>query len=168
QLEEIDQALLAFSDNDNRRVSNAVGLDGARWFEAVTTALQTPIEAPDYPGVRFAVQCTDIAAAVAAVARSNGRMFAAFAWRGTEGERVITRWRPEQFVEISARNVSRANPWAGIPGCIYFGNSAKDASGEGVTYFLGGVRGLDDRLCKRADMRGIEDQNGHTPPALRV
>ena len=25
----------------------------ARWFDAVATALQTPIEAPDYPGVRF-------------------------------------------------------------------------------------------------------------------
>ena len=29
---------------------------------------------------------------------------------------MIARWRPEQFVEISARDVARANPWAGIPG----------------------------------------------------
>src|ERR1700674_522312 len=149
QLDEIDQALLAFSSGDNRRVSDKVGLDSARWFEAVTTALQTPIEAPEYPGIRFAVQCADIAGAVSTLARSNGRMLAALAWRGTEGDRVIARWRPEQFVEISARDVARSNPWAGIPGCVYFGKSAKAADEGGATYFLGGVRGLDDRLCQR-------------------
>ena len=170
QLDEIDQALLAFSSGDNRRVSDAVGFDGARWFDAVTTALQTPIETPDYPGVRFAVQCADIAGAVATLARSNGRMLAALAWRGTEVERVIARWRPEQFVEISARDVARANPWAGHSGLHLlrrFGQDA-DANDEGATYFLGGVRGLDDRLCKRADMRGIADDNGHAPLALRL
>ncbi len=36
QLDEIDQALLAFSTGDNRRVSDAVGIDSARWFDAVT------------------------------------------------------------------------------------------------------------------------------------
>ena len=51
QLDEIDQAVLAFSTGGNRRVSDAVGIDGARWFDAVSTALQTPIETPDYPGV---------------------------------------------------------------------------------------------------------------------
>jgi hypothetical protein len=39
---------------------------------------------------------------------------------------------------------------------------------ESMTYYLGGIRGLDDRLCKRADMRGIIDDNGHTAPALRL
>ena len=169
QLDEIDHALLAFSTGDNRRVSDAVGIDSGRWFDAVTTALQTPIETADYPGVRFAVQCADIAGAVSTLARANGRMLAALAWRGTEVDRVIARWRPEQFVEISARNVARTNPWSGIPGCVYFG-SAKDAdvNEEGTTYFLGGVRGQDDRLCRRADMRGIVDDNGHTPLALRL
>jgi hypothetical protein len=28
---------------------------------------------------------------------------------------VIARWRPEQFVEVSARDIARSNPWAGIP-----------------------------------------------------
>src|ERR1700682_1320861 len=156
QLEEIDQALVAFSSGDNRRVSDNVGLDSGRWFEAVTTALQTPIEAPEYPGIRFAMQCADIAGAVSTLARSNGRMLAALAWRGTEVERVIARWRPEQFVEISARDVTRLNPWAGIPGCIYFGKSAKDANDEGGgIYFLGGARGVAHRLCPRPDMRGL-------------
>ncbi len=75
----------------------------------------TPIETPDYPGVRFTVQCADIASAVATLARSNGRMLATLSWRGTEVERVLSRWRPEQFVEISARNIARANPWAACP-----------------------------------------------------
>src|ERR1700682_1965190 len=102
KLEEIDQALVAFSSGDNRRVSDNVGLDSGRWFEAVTTALQTPIDAPEYPGILFTMQCADIAGAVSTLARSNGRMLAALAWRGTEVERAIARWRPEQFVEISA------------------------------------------------------------------
>ena len=170
QLDEIDQALLAFSTGGNRRVSDAVGIDGARWFDAVGTVLKTPIETPDYPGVSFAVQCADIAGAVSTLARANGRMLTALAWRGTEVDRVIARWRPEQFVEISARNLARANPWSGIPGCVYFGNSAMDADAnkEGAAYFLGGVRGQDDRICRRADMRGIVDDNGHLPLALRL
>jgi hypothetical protein len=166
QLKEIDDAVRAFSNGENRRVTDALGFDAAAWFDAVTTALQTPVEAPDYPGSRFALQCADVAGAVAALARSNGRMLASLAWRGTEVDRVIARWRPEQFVEISARDIARANPWAGIPGCIYFGARASDS--ESATYYLGGIRGLDDRLCKRADMRGIADENGHTPPAFRL
>ena len=133
----------------------------------MTTALQAPVETPDYPGVLFAVQCADIAAAVSTLARSNGRMLAALAWRGTEVERVIARWRPEQFVEISARNIARANPWSGIPGCIYFG-AGRGHERRGATYFLGRVRGQDDRLCMRADMRGIVDDSGHTPPVFRL
>jgi hypothetical protein len=169
QLDELDQALFAFSTGDNRRVSDAVGIDSARWFDAVATALQAPIETPDYPGVLFTVQCADIAGAVSTLARANGRMLAALSWRGTEVDRVIARWRPEQFVEISARSVARANPWSGIRGCVYFA-SAKDADAneERTTYFLGGARGQDDRLCKRADMRGIVVDNGHTPLALRL
>ena len=57
-------------------MTDAVGFDAAGWFDAVTIALQTPIETPDYPGHRFALQCADVAGAVAALARSNGRMLA--------------------------------------------------------------------------------------------
>ena len=128
QLKDIDAALQSFSSRDNRRVSEVVGFDSAAWFAAVNTALQTPIEAPDYPGRRFALQCADIAAAVAALARSNGRMLPLLAWRGTSIDRVVARWTQDQFVEISARDIARANPWAGIPGCIYLGSRPGDAT----------------------------------------
>ena len=49
-------ALLRFSGGDNRRVTEKVRLDGARWLGAVARALDTPVEAPDYPGRRFRVQ----------------------------------------------------------------------------------------------------------------
>ena len=168
QLESIDQALLAFSSGENRRVTDKVGFDAAAWFDAVTTALKTPIEAADYPGHRFALQCGDIRDAVAALARSNGRMLAALAWRGTEVQRVIARWRPEQFVQVSARDIARANPWAGIPGCIYLGASPEHENADATTYFIGGVRGLDDRLCRRADMRGLADAKDDASAARRV
>ena len=151
QLGVLDDALRAFSSADNRRVSDAVGFDAAAWYDAVNAALRTPVEATDYPGHRFALQCADIARAVATLARADGRMLASLAWRGTEPDRVIARWRPEQFVEVSARDIARSNPWAGIPGCIYFNAGASNA------YYLGGLRGLDDRLCQRPELRGASD-----------
>jgi len=150
ELDDIDQALVRFSTADNRRVTERVGLDGARWLDAVVNALATPVETAEYPGHRFRVQCADIAAAVNAVARSNGRMLAALAWRGTEVDRVVERWRPDQFVEVSPRQVARANPWSGLPGCVYLGASAQAGA---QTYFVGGTRGMDERLCTRDEMR---------------
>jgi len=161
QLGEIDNALLAFSSADNRRVSAAVGLDSARWFDAVATALRTPVESSDYPGVRFTVQCVDIAGAVSTLARSKARMLSTLAWRGTEVERVLSRWRPDQFVEISARSIARSNPWSGLPGCIYLGKS-DEADGfdhDSTTYFLSGMRGQEDRLCRRAELSGVALQD---------
>jgi hypothetical protein len=152
RLEEIDRALLLFSSMENARVSERVGLDGERWAKAVTAALQAPIETAEYPGRRFSVQCNDIATAVLALSRSGGRMLATLAWRGTEVDRVTARWRPDQVVEVSARQLARANPWSGIPGCVYLGHFARSGA---PMYYLGGARGLDDRLCERDDMRGV-------------
>ena len=165
QLKDIDDALRAFSSGENRRVSDVVGFDAAAWLDAVATALRAPIEAPEYPGHTFALQCADVPGAVATLARSNGRMLASLAWRGTEVDRTIARWRPEQYVEISARDFARANPWAGIPGCIYVG--AREGAPAAATYYLGSIRGLDDRLCTRDDMRGIA-AGQHAPPAARL
>ena len=168
QLAEIDEALLLFSSGENRRVTDPVGFDSLRWFDAVAAVLRTPVETPDYPGQPFAVQCSDVAGAVARLARSNGRMLSALAWRGTEVERAMVRWRPDQFVEVSARELARANPWAGIPGCIYFANASEDAGEDAATYYVGGVHGLDDRLCRRPEMRGVAASTGQRPPALRL
>src|SRR5947207_14311849 len=46
QLEEMDGALARFSTGANRRVTDAVGLDAARWFIALQAALQTAVETP--------------------------------------------------------------------------------------------------------------------------
>ena len=46
QLARLDDALLAFSTQANRRVVDAVGIDVARWGEAVADALRTPVESP--------------------------------------------------------------------------------------------------------------------------
>ena len=94
-------------------------------------------------------------------------MLASLAWRGTEVDRVIARWRPEQYVEVSARDIARANPWAGIPGCIYLGTPRGDTE-DATTYYLGGMRGQDERLCARADLRGIADADDRAPPARRI
>ena len=167
QLQTIDRALAVFSGIDNRRVSDVVAFDAGRWFDAVTVALRTPIETPEYPDQRFVLRCEDIAAAVAALARSDGRILAAFAWRGTEVGRVVAAWRPEQFVEIAARGLGRTNPWAGIPGCIYLG-ALQSAGNDAKTYFAAGARGIEDLVCARAEMRGISAEDAQRSPALAI
>ena len=164
QLADLDDELLRFSTGANRRVSVAVGFDALRWFEAVRDALRLPVEASDYPGRTFTVQCSDIAGAAAMLSRSDGRMLSALSWRGTEVARVISRWRPEQFVEISARQVARANPWRGLPGCIFMGNSAPNGALAVPAYFVTGSRPAETALCARPEMYEAADRGQAAPP----
>src|SRR5215831_7987804 len=121
QMNEIDAALLRFSSRANPRVEHRVGLDPARWFAAAVEALATPVEPADAPGRRFQVRCADLVAALETLHRSDSAILDTLAWRGTEGSATIARWRPEQEMQITAREVTRRNPWGGVPGCIYLG-----------------------------------------------
>ena len=168
QLSDLDGELLRFSTGANRRVSEAVGFDALRWFDAVGVAMQLPIEAPEYPGHRFTLQCADIAAAAATLARADGRMLAALSWRGTEVNRVVARWRPDQFVEVSAREVARANPWQGLPGCIFMGNSAAPGNGPVPAYFVSSARAVDAGLCTRPEVFAATGHEGETVPPIAI
>lgn len=145
----LDRALARFSGSDNRRVSEPVGFDAERWFDAAAHALHTPVEAPEYPGRRFELRCADLAAAANALARSDGRMLDTLAWRGTAVAQVLARWRPDQFVEISSVQVARDNPWGGLPGCVYLGGAA-----SAPAYFVAPTRGDTHRLCALPAMAG--------------
>ena len=163
RLADLDADLARFSGGANRRVSEPVGFDSARWFEAVELTLKSPIEAPDYPGHKFTVQCADLATAAAMLARSDGRMLATLSWRGTEVERVTSHWRPEQFVEISARQIARSNPWRGLPGCVFMGDSR--AGAQAHVYFVTAARAAESQLCTRPEMHGdAEERNGTALP----
>ena len=168
QVEELDDALVRFSTGANRRVTDAVGLDAARWFIALQATLQTAVETPDYPGRRFSVQCADIASAVAMLSRGDGRMLAALAWRGTVVERTLATWRPEQYVDISARQIARRNPWSGLPGCVYIGNSAPHRDVALPAYFVTGTRRADAELCSRPAMYGFigDDPQAKAPEPI--
>jgi hypothetical protein len=164
QIEELDAALLRFSTGENPRVSGAVGFDAKRWFDALSVTLQVPVETPEYPGRKFSVSCGDLASAVATLARADGRMLAALAWRGTVVDKAMARWRPEQYVEISARQVARGNPWAGLPGCIYMGNAGADANVVVPAYFVTGARSAEVRLCNESAMLGVAADRVVTQP----
>ena len=168
QLAELDAALERFSSGANRRVTEAVGFDARRWFAAVRSTLRAPAESPEYPARRFAVKCADIAQAVTTLTRANSRMLDALAWRGTEVQRVVSRWRPDQFVEISPRQVARANPWGGIAGCIYLGDSGADEASYAPAYFVNQTRGIAEWLCGTPEMRGAPSATAAatTPTAL--
>lgn len=162
QLADLDDELLRFSTGAERRVSEAVGFDSARWFAAVGVALQLPIEAAEYPGHKFTLQCADIASAAAMLARGNGRMLSVLSWRGSEVARTISHWRPEQFVEVTARQVARANPWQGLLGCLFMGNTAAAGELPVPAYFVTALRAPDERLCTRAEMFMAAEDQGET------
>jgi hypothetical protein len=165
ELKQLDNALERFSTGANRRVSDPVGLDVHRWIDAVATALRTPVEAPEYPGRHFVVQCADVAGAVAMLVRSDARMLDALAWRGTEVPQTIARWRADQWVEVSGRQLARANPWSGIPGCIYMG---ADAAAPAPTYFITAAHGISERVCAEPAMRGDVGTSVVATPAVGI
>ena len=154
QLAELDQALARMSAGGNRRVVDAVGFDAVRWAEAARAALHTAVETPEYPGRRFNVRCSDLASAAASLARANGRMLATLAWRGTEVDHAIADWRPDQYVEISARQVARANPWGGVHGCVYLLNGGSDGNEALPAFFVKSTRAANERVCKQTAVAG--------------
>ena len=143
----LDDALLAMSAAGNRRVVDPVGFDLARWTQAVRVALATPIETPHYPGRRFFVRCADLASAAASLSRDRGRMLDALAWRGSEVERALAAWRPDQYVQISGRQFTRSNPWDGLPGCLFLLDAAADDHDAAPAYFVRTARSASDRVC---------------------
>jgi len=166
EIDALDAALLRFSSGAKRRVTDAVGFDASRWFDALQSTLQIPVETPEYPGRKFTVQCADIVDAVAMLARGDGRMLAALAWRGTVVERRLATWRPDQYVEISARQIARGNPWSGLPGCVYLGNAAHGDAAL-PAYFVTHAR-FDADLCARDAMSGHRADDRVTQPPMAV
>jgi len=163
QMNEIDAALLRFSSRANARVEHRVGLDPVRWFAAAVDALATPVEAADAPGRRFQVRCADLVAALETLHRSDSAILETLAWRGTEGKATLARWRAEQEVQITAREVTRRNPWGGVPGCIYLGGE----SDAGPSYFLAPPRSAQQRVCAMAAVRSVAvAASGAAPVAI--
>ena len=71
---------------------------------------------------------------------------------------MLSRWRPDQFVEISARQVARAQSVGGMPGCVYMGNAAPEGDGALPAYFVTrSARRRTSALCKRPEMLGSAD-----------
>ncbi|WP_280150585.1 hypothetical protein [Piscinibacter sp. XHJ-5] len=151
QLGELDAQLARFGSRANARVDRAVGFDAPRWFEEAQRVLGAPFEVPDYPGLRFQVRCADLAAALTALTRADGRMLDALAWRGTETPATVAGWRAEQVMAVAPRDVARRNPWNGIAGCIYLGARGDAAT---PTHFVAAERSAQERLCALPAMSG--------------
>ena len=52
--------------------------------------------------------------------------------------------------------MARANPWAGLPGCVYLGNGAADPGAARPRYFVAADRGVGWQLCGRPAMLGVD------------
>ncbi len=135
----------------------------ARWFAAANVALATPVAAGDAPGRTFQVRCADLAAALDSLRRADAAMLESLAWRGTEGSATLARWREDQEMQITARDVTRKNPWGGVPGCIYLG------AGDGApSHFVAPARSVEQRVCALAAVRGPAAAASGAAPAARI
>jgi len=155
QLTALDTALLRFGGRRNARVGQPVGFDAVRWFVLADSSLGSEIETPAYPGRKFRLRCTDLAAALAVLLHADARMLDALAWRGTVGSTVLARWRPDQMAEISAHDVTRRNPWKGVAGCIYLGRQGDRDDASAPSHFVAGLRSVQRRLCNAFEVTGI-------------
>ena len=109
---------------------------------------------PTYPGQRFSVRCADLAGALAALARADGRMLEALAWRGTEGSATLARWRPEQDDARSRRaQVTRAQS-VGRHRRLHLPRPPRRRRDAAPPYFVAGARSAQQRLCALPAMRG--------------
>ncbi|HET9644240.1 MAG TPA: hypothetical protein VFP68_12990, partial [Burkholderiaceae bacterium] len=154
QLAAFDAALLRFSSRPNGRVSQPVGLDGARWLNIARDSLVHAVETPQYPGRVFTLNCDDLTGALHALSRADARMLDALEWRGTVTPATLARWRPEQQVEINAHHVMRRNPWNGIAGCIYLGHTGRNGRDAEPSHFIAAGGSLHSRLCAMPAMSG--------------
>lgn len=161
QLAALDAALLRFSSRENPRVGQALGLDAARWFEAASHSLATPIESAQTQGRHLELGCADLAAALAALVRSEGRMLEALTWRGTAGKAVLSRWDADQQMAIGPTQVMRRNPWGGVAGCIFLGRSDSDSS---PTHFLAAARSAQRSLCATPGALALVGEPGLADP----
>ncbi|MEO7056663.1 MAG: hypothetical protein ABI281_08885 [Caldimonas sp.] len=154
QLGELDAALQRFSGRVDSRVGHPVGLDATRWFAAADAALDMPVSSPSAPGQTFRVRCADLAGALGALRRGDAAMLDSLAWRGTEGSTALSRWRPDQEMQVGARDVMRRNPWSGVAGCIYLGADDRGDTSGGGRDFVAGARSLQRQLCATAALSG--------------
>ena len=141
-------ALLALQRAGQPPRRDPVGFDGARWLDAVTLALATPVETPDVPGT--ASRC-GARTSRSPCARSRARTRACSPRSRGAAPRPsarLARWRADQFVEISPRQVARANPWAGLPGCVYLVSATATAG-----LVVGATRRIDGDRCARDELR---------------
>jgi hypothetical protein len=162
RLAAIDAALQRFSTRPNPRTAEPLGLDASRWLAAARASLAQPIEVPQYPERSFRLGCADLAAAVQALARADGRLLEALSWRGTVSAPALARWAPQQQVQITARHLMRRNPWNGLAGCLYLGNDAAGAASH-VVAATGSAQG---RLCTLPAMAGASSPGAAPPLAL--
>jgi hypothetical protein len=116
QLNELDAALLRFSVRPNRARRAPCR---RRRRALVRCRRRRPGDAardpPRRPGSASRCAAPTWRARSAPLRRADAAMLETFAWRGSEGAATLARWRPDQEMRISAREVTRRIPGAGSP-----------------------------------------------------
>jgi hypothetical protein len=99
-----------------------------RWMNAIRIAQrQQAPGSPDAPAAsdaRDAPSCNDEIAAARQLAANDGRLLHQLAWRDLTVSRSVAReFSADQVVKVSSHLLEQRNPWGGIPGCVYYGDT---------------------------------------------
>ncbi len=154
QFEELDAALLRFSTGANRRVERRRGLRcGALVRRGRASRCSSRSKRPSIPAASSSCSARTSPRGRDARARRTGGCSPRSRGAARSSTRVMTHWRPEQYVEISARQVARANPWSGLPGLRLHGHSRRRTRGPGAGVFRRAARAAPDaQLCNAPAM----------------
>jgi hypothetical protein len=144
--------------NRDRFLGERYVVDVDRWIEAI----RTPQQQPDagFEGGRKAMQqgvaCRDALGAARQLAAGNGRLLGLLAWRERSAKSVVaSQFAPDQVVKVSGRILEQRNPWAGVPGCIYYG----DASQPGKLVFVTDRRQSNRQACVAMRPSGTDEKD---------
>jgi hypothetical protein len=102
-----------------------------------------------------AVPCRDALAAARQFAAREGRLLNLVAWRELTARSVVaSQFAPDQAVKVSRRILEQRNPWAGVPGCIYYGDGAPN----GKLLYLTDRRQSNRQACVAMRPKGTDEK----------
>ena len=137
--------------NRDRALSTRQVVNVERWIEAIRD--------PQHP-----VTCRAAAAAAKQLAASEGRLLNLLAWRDLTPRTVVAnQFSPDQQVKVAGRILEQRNPWGGVPGCIYYGDPARN----GKLLFVTDRNQTNRQACLAMRPSGVSEkqvEGVRTPP----
>ena len=118
-------------------------VDVDRWTESIREKQQV-------------VACRDVVVAARQLAARDGRLLGLLAWREFSSKSVIaSQFAPGQALKVPGRILEQRNPWGGVPGCIFYGDTGE----RGQLLFVTDRRQSNRQACVSMRPKGTDEKN---------